>query len=390
MKNSKNKNFLLKIGVISLILLVFCIPSAQAATVDKDPKDDQYSVSVLSFFYVLGSSYDDDPDSIEPFRDAIENLIQYSTGTASHGEIDIRETIYEIEDGLAVIGISFEDSIEDEDIIILGIGEHDGDMFSFRIETNSTMIADCHYTSEATGDSNDTLAWVVDEDVAFYCNEEDFEWEDGDDLIILALTMPEDFEGPADANSKIYWDFSPNEEIPEQSGSYSGPDIITDFIDSIAAFLFPFLPGGLSFKFLMTLLIVVGQVFLDRKKRWMRWAGLIFMLLLYYPLIQYAFALDFSLTMFGMNYISVLELMILLNLMIYIAFAVAVSFNVLRLKNMFFITASGLMISESVLFLTLFNPGGTTPIFSLVFLSFTLAGLLVCLVLSRKFGRTPK
>lgn len=383
-----------------MVIMLFSsmAPPTLAATADDDPENDVYSISLAEFFLTVAPYLDEPPETEESLKQLVNTLVASSDEVDSHAEIDIDDVEYEHEDGWAGIFIEFYGSVEDEEILVFGFGKHDGDRFSFNIQMNaSSGTGDVEYTSEAADTHNETTAWINpdnDKEIAFIFKQSYFDWDEGDTLMVLAMTSIGEVDGPEEAlSSNVFFDFSPNEELSE--GSYLGDDFITSVLDYIANFLFGFLPGGLPFKLFMAILIIVSQVFLDRKKKWMRWFGFISMLFWAYPIIMYMIPLFAQLynpliPFFSINPIAFIEILILWWLIIYIALASLVSFNLLNRKNYALIIAYGIMNLEMILYLMIFSSAHAGTITGMILMPIVSIASLVILKFSRKRGRTPK
>ena len=126
----KKKQFIPIFAIIGL-LLVGNLGITQAAVCHDDKKDDVYSISVLNFFLTVGESIGDEEITQEQVETLIDDLVALSESNQHYPTVDIKDIEYEEDDAgdVGAFFLEFQDSIEDENLMILGFGENDGDRY---------------------------------------------------------------------------------------------------------------------------------------------------------------------------------------------------------------------------------------------------------------------
>jgi len=387
--NNKKKKlvyYFIVILFMSLFMFSVCTKDAKAIDVHDDPKNDVYRITVLDLLYVLGDDYPDIPHDVDDFVEVINQLITRSDEVDDPDCIDIDTA--EVHHGVLneFLEIDMEDDIDTCDYVyILVIIESDNNWVGmsmeydegeeeFRYESKNDIDDD-----NATGDFTGNIAWIAFNTTAHY-------YRESDDLVVLSITGNPDFGDFL--HSYIYYDFCPNSEIEDENlvGSYSGKELITQFLDDIADFLFGWLfDGALSFLILMLLLIMLGQILFDRFNVWVHYIGFGLMAVMLYPIIVYMISISLIGVMGLPNILGIIEICILGQFLAFILLSWVNALGIIKKYTIPIVSALISMNLEHIIYMCLIM--SSFQIIALIVLIIGSIGIIVGLIYSKKLGR---
>lgn len=388
-KKKKKITILFFIGIITFILMLSLFPKkVSAINVNDDPKNDVYRITALDFLYVIGDEYPDVPDDLDDFTDLISHMVSRSQQVSSHDCIDIRDV--KIHHGALneFIEVDMDGDVDECDYayILAIIVSHDGNNWIGMSMEYDDGDEEFHYKAKngiednnATGDFTGHIAWMAFNNTGYY-------YRETDDVVVLSMTGQPDFHDFLQSN--VYFDYCPNSVVDEDitTGSYFGDDIITQFLDTIGNFLLGWLfEGALPFLLLILLLLVAGQILLDRLNVYLHWIGFVLLLLCIYPIIMYMISINLVGIMGIPNVFGILELSILGLFIAFIILSIANNFGLFKYYKL--PLAFSFMELDIYQIIMIYFYSTAMQIIALVILISSLILIYILLIYSKRHGR---
>jgi hypothetical protein len=381
-------------GVLGLCMVGLIIGVAAEDYSYTDPADDIICMTAAQWMEIAeGYDFDEAPSDFEVFLEYLDEAAEVGAISATPDCIDILTVVWSVGDPNTTLTITMEGNIHDCDYVqIMLLGNCSGEMlgFSYRYMTGEGeeigyVDADGNFTESEGGVSGESVSWEFPTD--------DLTFTEDCSFFLIAFTLSGSFDDPESLlicfdylGTGIYADrFNPG------AGSYTGWDPITEFLDTVAEFIFWFMCGRLPYLTLMALLIIIAKLLMDRKNPYLHWTGFGLGVVELWSLFWYF--LDINLLspdpIFGISLMAIFDIITCICFILFIIVSYANTYNLLDDNEWLYYFGIALMLVQSLLFLLLpfFYYCAGQPTYSILALCIILVVCIILFIISEKHSK---